>query len=289
MNNILKNLFLKVYFARCIQHLSKLRIVYLDQDFATYAVGWHEMITEASSKTFLTADFLDHFPILNSLFFEAAKLHSDFQWEALDQLSTKITNALENTIVTLNVIPNFAKRQRFLVFSVAIFVMLAILVAKPIKKKYQYEKSIINLQTNGQKHPQKAPEAYPERTLQIYAERTLNDLRILRQAIDSFHNDNHSYPKTNSIWLGIKTPFGKPTKDWIPGLVPKYIYQLPSDPRQVRTDIQQYMYKSDGKDFKLIAHFPVGIDDDIKKHPEMIDFTRPSWSIGYWSENAKFW
>ena len=120
-------------------------------------------------------------------------------------------------------------------------------------------------------------------------EMTLRDITKLKEAIDKYYNDNKSYPKSSGGWDAIIANYGESRKDWIPGLAPKYINELPQDPRKSKDPGNQYMYKSDGKDFKLLAHRPVGMSDIVMKHPTLADPVRPSWAFGYWTEGAKNW
>jgi len=274
MGNVLKNLFLKIHLFRCNLHLLRLHPLYIERDFTTYGQVWQELINQAMSSKALNAELSGRFPIFFDLIKKAQILLSEQQWTSLEQLQPQIDNALENATVSLPLIPLQSKFRNLLIVIVAIFFIgAAIILPRPLKEKYNREVSIMDLAANQQ----------------IYAQKTLDDLTVLKKALDAFYRNNHSYPSTNSTWFGIKSPFGESRADWIPGLAPKYIHQLPADPRKSRTDIQQYMYMSNGKDFKLIAHFPVGIADAIKKHPELVDSKRPSWSIGIWSDSAKTW
>lgn len=124
---------------------------------------------------------------------------------------------------------------------------------------------------------------------EVYKQQTLKDILQIKEALKIYYNQNKSYPKSSGGWDAVIANYGESKADWIPGLAPSYIKVLPADPRQSRDPGKQYMYKSDGKDFKLISHRPTGIEDIIKTHPELIDPARPSWAFGVWTEGAKNW
>ena len=88
---------------------------------------------------------------------------------------------------------------------------------------------------------------------------------------------------------GLHTAWGKSGKDWIKGLVPNYLESLPRDPRKNDNPKEQYLYRSNGKDYKLIAHSPGDCRVVKKTHPERVDPKRNCWAYGYWTEGAKDW
>ncbi|MEO8582765.1 MAG: type II secretion system protein GspG [Flavitalea sp.] len=143
----------------------------------------------------------------------------------------------------------------------------------PLKERYLEEKEEYNIAANSE----------------TYKEKTIRDILALKVALQLYHQDNNSYPKSSGGWDAVNAAFGESKKVWIPGLVPKYIKELPVDPRLSKESIKQYMYKSNGADYKLIAHFPVGIEEVIKNQPPLVDPVRPSWAFGIWSDSAKNW
>jgi hypothetical protein len=154
-----------------------------------------------------------------------------------------------------------------------VFILLVAFSFPLLKQKYKHEKEEYDLLANEG----------------IYKEKTLQDILVLTQALQKYYDDNHSYPKSSGGFDAVVAAFGESKEEWIPGLAPKYIDKLPVDPRKTEDSGKQYMYKSDGKDFKLIAHNPLGIDDVVKQHPELVDPVRPSWAFGVWTEGAKNW
>jgi hypothetical protein len=155
-------------------------------------------------------------------------------------------------------------------------VLLILLFAaffSPLKKKYRNEKEEYDTLANED----------------FFKQRTKEDIFELGKALKQYYHDNKSYPKSSGGWDAITAIYGQSKEDWIPGLVPRYIKKLPVDPRRKKDPVKQYMYKSDGIDYKLIAHFPVGMDDIIKQYPQFVDPRRPSWAFGVWTEAAKNW
>lgn len=105
------------------------------------------------------------------------------------------------------------------------------------------------------------------------------DLKEIQKALEIYKNENGSYPSTivgsSRQWYGLcnPNPWGPDdltvdgADQYIPGLSPDYMQQLPKDPRDnttnsssARTQCQTnpnencYLYSSDGVDFKLLAH-----------------------------------
>jgi peptidoglycan/LPS O-acetylase OafA/YrhL len=112
------------------------------------------------------------------------------------------------------------------------------------------------------------------------------DMQAFKAALAAYRRDHGEYPRSVGF-DGLITGWGKASADWIPGLVPRYLPRLPRDPR-VSTDPRlQYLYRSDGKDYKLISH---GSCWPLKKtHPEMIDPKRDCFAAGIWTAGARGW
>ena len=162
------------------------------------------------------------------------------------------------------------------IISLAAIVLLACFVIVfygKFKNIYLEEKEIYNNTANAE----------------AYKLQSIKDILLLKDALNRYFDENKSYPKSSGGWDAVIANYGESKVDWIPGLAPSYIKVLPADPRQSRDPGKQYMYKSDGKDFKLISHRPTGIEDIIKTHPDLVDPARPSWAFGTWTEGAKNW
>lgn len=130
------------------------------------------------------------------------------------------------------------------------------------------------------------PKAYREwhlSRMEASTAQRVSDIRKLHQALLAFHRDHGYYPTTEGRWDGLSTSYGISSENWIQGLVPKYIESLPRDPRNHKIPDEQYLYWSDGKDFKLLAHNTLDADVVAKVYPEMHDLVRPGRAFGVWS------
>lgn len=115
----------------------------------------------------------------------------------------------------------------------------------------------------------------------------LKDLQSLKTALENYYAEHHTYPISQGF-DGLYTSWGRSGEDWIQGLVPDYLPELPRDPRKNENPSTQYIYKSNGKDYKLISHAAEGVNLVTKIHPGLID-PRRDHSYGYWTEGARDW
>jgi len=118
----------------------------------------------------------------------------------------------------------------------------------------------------------------------------------LRNALEAYNRDHGEYPDTHDEWIGRYNTWGKAAEDWIPNLAPRYIKALPVDPRYTTNGGYQYLYRSDGRDFKLLTFFPEGDCPTItKERPELLDPIRGGkaaytcHAYGFWSPGAAHW
>lgn len=139
------------------------------------------------------------------------------------------------------------------------------------------------------------PESIPSparRTVQRVA-----DLTDLRNAIEAYRTDRGQYPKSpEGRWAGLHSAWGLATPNWIPDLAPRYVAALPREPRKDANGANQYTYKSDGTDFKLLVFYPEQDCEAIAKlRPDLLDPIRggggpfPCHAYGYWSPGAAAW
>ncbi|EDN68662.1 hypothetical protein BGP_3145 [Beggiatoa sp. PS] len=79
--------------------------------------------------------------------------------------------------------------------------------------------------------------------------------------------DHQAYP-TSVGFDGIYTNWGEAKQDWIPCLAPNYLYTLPRDTSNTDQADKQYLYRSDGQDYKLrgIVLFGLFINNDALHH-----------------------
>ena len=115
-----------------------------------------------------------------------------------------------------------------------------------------------------------------------------NDLNKLKSALEDYLKKNAAYPVSEGF-DGLYTKWGESSEEWIKGLAPKYIDKLPRDPRKSNNPSQQYLYKSDGKNYKLIANNPPDCERIKNEFPDSIDPQRDCWAYGYWSKKGIAW
>jgi hypothetical protein len=123
---------------------------------------------------------------------------------------------------------------------------------------------------------------------QFLAQR-MDDLESIRDALKEYYTRNQKFPRSEG-WDGVASNWGRSSDEWIVGLVPDYMAALPRDPRHTHDGSENYLYRSNGKDFKLLAH---GVRSDCSwvqaNKPELIDPVRDCWAYGFWTERAKSW
>ena len=120
----------------------------------------------------------------------------------------------------------------------------------------------------------------------------ISDLKQLQTALELYFDDNSFYPVSvggSGSWDGLYTCWGDSSANWIAGLAPTYIGKLPRDPRNHTNCGQQYIYNSNGKDYKLISHVPENCNGVKATHPSLIDPMRNCWAFGHWTQGAKNW
>lgn len=125
--------------------------------------------------------------------------------------------------------------------------------------------------------------------------RNLHDLARIRDGLEQYRAAHGQYPRALE-WSGLYGSLdgaggGLQTErtEWIPGLVPTYISALPRDPRRNDIPQEQYLYRSDGAQYKLISH---GIADCYMMHrrqPARLDPARLCYAYGWWTEGASSW
>ena len=121
-----------------------------------------------------------------------------------------------------------------------------------------------------------------------YQTPVVSDLLTIKNALDIYYQKNNAYPLSQG-WDGIYSNYGYSGADWIKNLVPNYLPYLPRDPRNEDNGEAQYLYFSDGKDYKLISHRPYPLDMIFVQHfyPELVDPHRPTWAFGFWTKGAE--
>lgn len=83
----------------------------------------------------------------------------------------------------------------------------------------------------------------------LHNRKRVGDLVTLNDALKAYHKKRGAYPVAAGL-------VGLPDRGaaWIPGLAPEFVAELPRDPAlSMDKDGPQYVYVSDGKDYKLLA------------------------------------
>ena len=120
--------------------------------------------------------------------------------------------------------------------------------------------------------------------------RRIADLNSLQKALEMYYVDHGSYPLVSG-WSGDATGYGghsyTAADPYIPGLIPEYIEMLPRDPNRSFPDSKSgYLYKSNGKDYKVLAHkTPNSYPTDHR----YFDSARATWAYQVSSKGGSSW
>ena len=121
-------------------------------------------------------------------------------------------------------------------------------------------------------------------TPRLHNRRRVSDLVTINDALKAYFKKNGSYPAASG-----QGGFVERGAAWIPGLAPEFLPELPLDPAaSAEAGGPQYVYASDGKDYKLLAHNVslvgstsvevLGVKIDMTRQPTM-----ENASFGYWT------
>jgi hypothetical protein len=117
-------------------------------------------------------------------------------------------------------------------------------------------------------------------------ERRVRDLVAIHAALEAYHQKNGQYPAAPD---GLKSIVDR-GPEWIPGLVPDFMAELPRDPLVFpNNDGPQYLYASDTEGYKLIAVSGSGgrCGPEVEKQGIKIDPARNKevgcWGFGFWT------
>lgn len=116
-----------------------------------------------------------------------------------------------------------------------------------------------------------------------------SDLEAIKAALEAYYQANGKYP-VSERFDGLHSIHGKDTAEWIAGLAPDFIPSLPLDPAHSTESMPQYIYVSDGRDYKVLAHGQTQSCVYAKNlDPELVDPVRDCWGFGYWTPAARSW
>ncbi len=110
------------------------------------------------------------------------------------------------------------------------------------------------------------------------------DLKTLQTALELYYSDNNAYPSTGSVWYSSEPGDAAPNNsgNWIPGLAPTYMSNLPRSPGGPVIAAcgggwkNSYLYRSDGINYKLLAH--CGPEGAWTSSDSEYDPIRPTWA-----------
>ena len=121
------------------------------------------------------------------------------------------------------------------------------------------------------------------------------DLSQLSKALELYYNGNSAYPSTSGSWHGDASGYGSygyGAAGYIPGLVPTYVASLPANPNLNKTlmcasNQTGYLYISDGKDYKLLAH--CSEEGSWDSTDTFYDSVRTTWAWQISTPGGKGW
>lgn len=133
-------------------------------------------------------------------------------------------------------------------------------------------------------------------SIKTEAETSLAELRQIQVALEAFRQDAGRYPLSstcpNSVggggpWLGQQSHYGGDCQGscWIPELSDVGACPIPVEKTGENPGVREYLYRSDGRDYKLIYHAAPNLA--VKKG--YLDPVRRGHAYGFWTEGAKNW
>lgn len=121
----------------------------------------------------------------------------------------------------------------------------------------------------------------------------LVDLSNIVFALEIYKREHRSYPisaNSGESWDSLFVESGGiANENWIKGLAPKYIDVLPTDPRKSSEYDQQYRYRSDGANYKLLSLRPDDCQYVKSILPKVIFHLGECWAYGFWTQGAAAW
>lgn len=113
-----------------------------------------------------------------------------------------------------------------------------------------------------------------------------SDIASINKAIIMYHADNGAYPGHLASGSGCWTNAG--TRNFISGLTPKYMTNLPLTPNGSSDNYYAYCFSPGGVDYKLMRLTSTNVSPpsiELTNNP-MLDTIRPTRGWGIWSANG---
>lgn len=125
--------------------------------------------------------------------------------------------------------------------------------------------------------------------LRARSAQSVSDIKSLQLALQLYHDYYGQYPTSGGNWDGLYTCWGDASADWIPGITPDFIRTLPRSPNNSTACDGNYIYNSNGTDYKLIWHLPLDCVRVVAKNPDFQDPARICWAYGVHTPGAAAW
>lgn len=123
-----------------------------------------------------------------------------------------------------------------------------------------------------------------------YTPEHVANLTRLAIAIERFKQDHHRYPLASMSrrdWDTLFTENGELNSAWLSELTPIYIETIPLALNQDKRN--EYVYKSDGANYKLLVVNAGDCEYVKSKTPDLIDPLRDCRAYGFWTRKAVKW
>lgn len=116
--------------------------------------------------------------------------------------------------------------------------------------------------------------------------RRLDDFRRVASALAAYKAAHGQYPLQGKSDLVIGLD---PNASAFSALTPKLLAHLPRDPRNLADPNRQYLYFSNGTDYKFIVHAPENMGRVLSDMPSLADPRRPTFAYGIWTAGGAGW
>jgi hypothetical protein len=117
------------------------------------------------------------------------------------------------------------------------------------------------------------------------------DLSKIVIALDRYKLAHRGYPISHDggkLWSKYINEKGVKNLNWIAGLHPEFIDALPHE-TESQNYKKQYVYKSDGANYKILSLRPSDFNSVAEIYPSLIDKSRKYEAYGYWTAKAAEW
>ncbi len=118
------------------------------------------------------------------------------------------------------------------------------------------------------------------------------EIEQLQTALQAYKDEHGNYPMSSNDgrdWDGLHTKWGQSTENWIDGLAPKYVSSLPRDWRNSKSPDYQYLYRSNGRFYKIMNRRPPDCELARLIVPTFADPSRDCWAYSAWVGIARTW